>query len=235
MAARPEYVNAVPIPYGLHAAALEALVESDARERWAALIALGHDPSSEALAALIRAARHSDPHIRRAGIEALALHVRGREAGQIAIDGLEDVSMTVVRTACETVAALGLQAAHSRILRLLRDPAPATRQAAIRALDSLWTPEDFAIVLALFLEERDAATRKETAWILRSHVTTSTWRRLFEAWRTDDVHRHRLWACELAGQFGEPDILPALRELERDQDGLVRRTAEQAARRLVVG
>ena len=210
MEARPNSLNGVPIPYGLQTSELEALVESNPRERWAALIALGHDPSSEAVAALTRAARHADPHIRRAGIEALAFHVRGREAGQTVVDGLEDVSMTVVRTACETAAALGLQTAHSQVLQLLRDPEPATRQAAIRALGSLWRQEDFAIVLGLFLGERDAATRKEAAWILRNQATTGTWKQLFDICRTDDVHRHRLWACELAGQYGELDILPAL-------------------------
>jgi hypothetical protein len=61
--------------------------------------------------------------------------------------------MTVVRTACGTAAALGLQTAHSRVLQLLRHPESATRQAAIRALGSLWKLEDFAIVLAVFLAE----------------------------------------------------------------------------------
>jgi HEAT repeat protein len=140
--------------------------------------------------------------------------------------------MTVVRTACGTAAALGLQTAHSQVLQLLRDREPATRQAAIRALGSLWELEDFAIVLAVFQAERDTATRREAAWILKEHATTSTWRQLFDTWRTDELHRHRLWACELAGQYGEPEILPDLRELQSDQDGLVRRAAEQATQRL---
>jgi hypothetical protein len=61
MKARPEILNGVPVPYGLQVSELEALVESNQRERWAALIALGHDACSEALAALTTAARHSAP------------------------------------------------------------------------------------------------------------------------------------------------------------------------------
>src|SRR5437667_7443434 len=143
MQSRPESLNGVLIPYGVPASELEALVRNNPRDRWAALIALGHDSSSESLAALARAAKHPDPYVRRAGIEALALHVRGREARRLILDGLTDVSAVVVRAACETASALDLQDAHPRLLDLLRAAEPATREGALRALGSLWKAEDF--------------------------------------------------------------------------------------------
>jgi len=148
------------------------------------------------------------------------------------LDGLTDESAVVVRAACEAASALDLQDAHPRFLDLLRAAEPATREEAIRALGSLWKAEDFEIVLTVFRSEHEATVRKEAAWVLRRHASQGTWKQLFDAWRMDDVHRHRLWACELAGEYGGREVLPYLRELGRDQDGLVRRAAEQAAQRL---
>ncbi|WP_247359433.1 HEAT repeat domain-containing protein [Bradyrhizobium sp. 134] len=44
----------------------------------------------------------------------------------------------------------------------------------------------------------------------------------------DELPRHRLWACEIANTFGDPDVLPALTPLLNDDDGHVRKSAAQA-------
>lgn len=59
-------------------------------------------------------------------------------------------------------------------------------------------------------------------------ATVADWLQLFEAFRTDDPPRHRVWACELAMQFGSLDINRLLEALASDRDGHVRQAAEQA-------
>lgn len=48
------------------------------------------------------------------------------------------------------------------------------------------------------------------------------------SWREDPLHRHRVWACEIAAVFGGADVIEALQMLATDPDGHVRRTAEHA-------
>ncbi|MGJ4951031.1 HEAT repeat domain-containing protein [Bradyrhizobium sp. HKCCYLS20291] len=70
--------------------------------------------------------------------------------------------------------------------------------------------------------------RREAAWTLRANVASLDWLQLFEAFRVDDPPRHRVWACELAGQFGNADVVAQIEPLRSDRDGHVRTAAAAA-------
>jgi HEAT repeat protein len=88
------------------------------------------------------------------------------------------------------------------------------------------------MVFDTFRTDRSPEVRKEAAWTLRRHVTKETWRTLFDAWHHDSLHRHRCWACEIAADFGGPDLAESLSQLANDEDGLVRRAAKDALSRV---
>jgi HEAT repeat protein len=118
---------------------------------------------------------------------------------------------------------LGLAEAHDDLLALLSSREAATRQAAVGALASFWRAGDFAPVLRLSLSDPSQAVRRDAAWSLRATAGAETWRELFEVWKEDQSPRLRLWACQLAGEYGDEHMKTALEALARDQDGHVRK------------
>jgi len=121
-----------------------------------------------------------------------------------------------------------IREAHDRVVELIKDPDASTREAAVRALRSLWEPDDFAGVFEVFLKDRSQKVKRKAAWTLRGQVVRGTWRPLFDAWCSDALHRHRQWACEIAAEFGGRDVQEQLLLLRNDGDGLVRRAATNA-------
>jgi HEAT repeat protein len=170
--------------------------------------------------------------VRRAALEAIGHHANGSKLEPLVLKRFDDRSPHVVRTACQSAASLGLFSAHDRILSLLNDSSPSTREVAVRALSSVWRPSDFDVVMKCFQKDHSNAVRKEASWTLGQHITKDNWKKLLCVWSTDSIPRHRSWACEIAGEFGSSNIREPLEKLLNDVDGHVRRAAKLALEKL---
>jgi HEAT repeat protein len=193
---------------------------------------LGSREDAGALKALAEAAAVEDQFLRRTAMDAIGRHPQGRELRTIILSAFGDPSEYVVRTACEVVAQWELNEAHELVVALLANPSKATREAAIRALGTIWVDADFPLIFRIYTNASEIDVRREAAWVLRRRVTFPHWRTLFDAFYVDELPRHRKWACELAENFSGPDILPLLSQLSSDVDGHVRKAASQAIRTL---
>jgi HEAT repeat protein len=220
-------LNGVPVPYGAPTDELIQQAKGKAPARWAAFLALARDPSPQASDALREATRSDDPYVRRAAIEAVGARPLDPDSASLIVRALDDPDGRVVRTTCDAAATHRIDAAHDRVVRLVTSPDANTREVAVRALLALWQG-DFTAVFEVFRKDRSPRVRKEAAWTLRKYVAAETWQPLFDVWSRDSVHRHRLWACEIAAEFGGPGVVEQLSLLRNDQDGLVRRAATKA-------
>lgn len=182
----------------------------------------------ETLTLLSAACSASDQFIRRSAIETVGRHPRGQELRTSILDALTDPSDYVVRAACEVVARWTWSEAHDVVASALASPSPPTREAAIRTLGAIWRETDFRPVFHIYIGDPERTVRRGAAWVLRERVTATDWLRLFEAFRTDDTPRHRVWACELAARFDGPSPSPLLATLVSDRDGHVRKAAGRA-------
>lgn len=225
---RPEILNGIEVPYGLPIQELSQRVASPGPVAWAAITAVAHDSSEEALELLSELGRHGDWRIRRAAIEALGSHALGAKASGLIVDGLDDDVECVVRASCGAAAALALHEAHDRIAALLGAESETIREGAIRAIDALWQPGDAPVLLSMFQSDPVKSVRHEAGWSLMAHATKDNWLELFEAWVGDRLPRHRTWACRLFEEFGSPATRARVAALLQDSDGHVRQAAERA-------
>jgi len=189
---------------------------------------LGAREDAGALELLADAAASSDQFLRRTAIEVIGHHRHGRELRALILGALEDGSEYVQRTACEVVAQWALSEAHGAVVALLASSSQSTRRVAVRTLGAIWQDADFPPVLHIYAAASETEIRREAAWVLRQHATLARWRTLFDAFSTDELPRHRQWACELAETFSASNIIPALSQLLSDRDGHVRRAAAHA-------
>jgi HEAT repeat protein len=225
---RPEQFNGIPIPYDAGVTELKAMLCAPPPQCWVAFIALGYRSGAESLSVLAEQMSSPDAHFRRAAVGAAATHPDGRQLEKDILERLKDASDQVVREACNTAALLDLRSAHDIIIGLLDSLANSTRIAAITALSDLWEDGDFQRLFTRYQREQVDVVRKEAAWVLRKHVGTKNWRELFDCFLADETPRHRTLACELAGAFGMADVDKDIQELLNDQDGHVRRAAQDA-------
>ncbi|MET4601938.1 HEAT repeat protein [Bradyrhizobium sp. JR4.1] len=182
----------------------------------------------EALGELRTLSTASDAFVRRTAIEVIGQHKRGHELRTIIAAAFSDTSDYVRRTACGIVEQWKLAEAHDLVLPLLRAPEASTRECALRALAEIWHEADFHSTFDLYRRDPEIGVRKEAARTLRRGAAAGNWRLLFDAFSRDELPRHRLWACEIAETFGDPDVLPALTLLLNDDDGHVRKSAAHA-------
>lgn len=182
----------------------------------------------EALGELRALSMSSDAFLRRTAIEVVGQHRRGHELNANVLAALSDPSDYVRRTACAVVEQWKLVEAHDEMLPLIKERDASTRETALRGLAAIWSETDFQSVFDIYKRDPDIRVRREAARTLRQGVSTADWQLLFHAFRRDELPRHRSWACELAETFGEPDILPVLTSLMKDEDGHVRSSAARA-------
>ena len=197
-------------------------------KRWAALLALSGQDTSEAYEVIHAALASPDPDMRRYAIEAISRHPLARKAEGAIAAMLFDVDDLVGQTACKICGVLHLESAHDGVLQLLKSENPDVRDMALNTLARLWRDHDFEPVLELHRNDDRRAVRIAAAKTLRHRVTRHTWRRLFGLWCRDREPRHRLWSCELAGEFGGKDDLGAVVPLLRDRNRNVRMAAERS-------
>jgi HEAT repeat protein len=228
MDTRPPLWNGVQVPYGRSVEELDRLVNGREPVRWAAFVALAHHSSDAAIAVLRKQAGSNDPHVRRIAVEAIGIHPNGHFAARVACDLLCDSYAFVVRSACEAAARQQIAQAHNLIVRLLGVDDEATRETALRSVGPLWQDTDLQRVIRISRSDSSERVRRQAAWTLRAAASPTNWKSLFALWSVDSLPRHRVWACDLAGQFGNHHILRELRRLAEDFDGHVRYHAKQA-------
>ncbi|MDX9975862.1 MAG: HEAT repeat domain-containing protein [FCB group bacterium] len=217
-----------PIPFDASIEELRERIRAPGEAAWAAFRVLARRDSEEALDVLVAATRYEDPFLRRGAVEALGLHPRGCTRGEAVAGRLRDSNEYVVRAACAAAGNLGLLDVHDEVRGLLGHAAVETREAAVGALGALWKADDFEAVFRLSRKDLSREVREAAAWVLRAHSEADNWRVLFEAWRCDDMPRHRVWACELAEAFGDEGVTPSLEQMLSDSDGHVRGAAGRA-------
>ncbi|MGJ5094902.1 HEAT repeat domain-containing protein [Bradyrhizobium oligotrophicum] len=181
-----------------------------------------------ALTTLREAFAGFDQFIRRTAIEIIGRHPSGQDLRDLVLSALTDPSEYVVRAGCKIIEDWKWDAAHDVVAPLLWSTSWETRRAAIRALGAIWRQADFRPVFHIYSGDTEPAVRREAAWTLREQVTSFDWLQLFEAFRTDDIQRHRVWACDLAEKFGHPDATTLLDTFSSDRDGHVRKAAAKA-------
>ena len=221
-------VNGIPVPLGRPLSELIPMLEASGPERWAAFEAVAHTPGQDALHTLQVRAKSADPLVRRAAIEAIGKHELGREAAAVVRAALNDQSAYVVRTSCDVLGTWRDGQAHDEVAKLLRSSDAATRQTALRALAGIWRSSAFEPVLNAMQHDPDEEVRKQAAWTIRANVTKEVWERVFGIWAADPLPRHRKWAGEVAGEFGNRRVLPELHRLSDDKDGHVRDAVSRA-------
>lgn len=229
---RPKTWQGTAIPYNASLDELKAAIDGSTPERWAAFQALQSMPGPDVLETLAGYASSSDPLVRRAAIESIGSHPDGFHAGPSVCNALRDPEQFVCRAACNAAATLRLSGAHDLVQSLLASSSPATRCAAIAALNTLWRKSDYTEILELFINDPSDDVRKIAAWALRAHSINENWRELFMIWRNNEPPRYRIWACELAAEFGPDEVAPHLETLANDKDGHVRAAAAKALRRM---
>lgn len=195
-------------------------------KRWGACLALGlkaDQASFEFLKGLLQA---EDPDVRRVAAEAIENHSLVHQVEDELIKLLSDKNIQVIRTACQVLGAIKSEKAHDAIVNLISSKNGELQVAAIRALSTMWRPNDFAVIFTLFKYTPLPAVKNEAAWALVHHADETNWKNLFSLWCVDPLERHRLWSCQLAKKFGKADIMPLLIKLSTDKSSQVRKAAK---------
>ena len=225
---KPDQINGVAVPYHASTPVLIAQLKADPPACWVAYVALAYRTEESEVNALVDNAMSSDWCHRRAAAESLGHHGESDVIAPTLLKMLDDESQYVIRTACSALARLGRTEAHERILRLLGSIEPLTRSECLRALRVLWRETDFEPIFSIFERDPFEDVKREAAWTLREHAGNLNWRRLFDVWKTGNLSRYRIWACELADAFGSLAVLDNLKRLAGDEDGHVRKAAKSS-------
>jgi len=224
----PESLNGERVPYELSVDELTAIATGPAPRRWPAFYAIGRVASERALDLLGTFAADRDPHVRRTAIEVLGHIPDQPRIRSVLLRALRDVDGPVVRSACGIAGENRLDDARPALRELVMVADIPTRIAAVKALARLGHHDDIDLAEAL-MAVREEAAHKEGAFACRSLASESSWRRLAGIWISEPLPRHRMWAAELLGQFGEAQDVLALEGLNADPDGHVRRAAKLAS------
>ncbi len=188
------------------------------------------DWPSLATANLLDLLDDKDAFIRRAALGELCRRGPSQDAQQALLAAFTDSSGYVKRTAADIATGWQYAAAHDRLVDLLTDPEDHTRIEALRAMCTLGVEADIPVLTALYDRDTALEARRMAAWALQVVAGPTTWAPIFERFTRDtETDRHRVWAAEIAGRFGDAACLPALALLAADADGHVRGAAERAA------
>lgn len=226
-------VNGTPVPYGSPTTGLTGIIDRGGEPQAAAFEALCDRGDAEALRAILGYSHSEDWRLRRLAAEHLGHWESNRAAlSRLRELGVGDKSEYVVRTATEQLGLTGDPESRGLALRLALNGSGETQLTALRALERLGTPGDFAAVLALFENGPTDAVRKRAGWVLRAIANSENWHTLFAVFASEPLHRHRVWACELAGEYGDAGVVDSLAPLLEDRNGHVRKAAAAAEVRI---
>jgi HEAT repeat protein len=210
-----------------------ALLDGPAPMCFAAFASLAEEDGPDVEAALVLRLGSPDWRRRRAACEALGARARSRATLHAVAALLDDDSTYVVAASCRAVGRLGAVDLRDRIARLLEGADEEIRLAAVEALDAFGEGDAFDVLFRAMCTDASETVQRRAAFALHDHSSITTWRTLFERWRTDTLARHRVWACDLAARFGDTTTCePTLLALSEDRDGHVRSAAAVALARI---
>jgi HEAT repeat protein len=199
--------------------------------RRAAAEAIGyHRYGERAQSELIRLLHDKSPHVASTACQSLGKLKVASELAHSELIGLlhNDEPADVVRAACQSLGKLKVGSSHDHILNLLKSKDPTIRLVALQTLCIFWQDSDFDLVLKTMQADSSEDVRKEAAWTLWRCAETSKWKILFAAWQESKLSRERVWACRLAGKYGDDSYAITLQKLAGDKDGHVRKSAQRA-------
>lgn len=130
-----------------------------------AIRALARREDAVALPTLASTAAVDDQFVRRTAIEVIGQHPHGRGLQAVVLSALDDPSEFMVQAACDVIAGWHLSTGHDLVMRLLKDASPATRQAALRAVDAIWVDTDYPLIFGLYSQDPIVDVRRDAAWV----------------------------------------------------------------------
>lgn len=228
---KPENVNGIKVPYDLDESALITLLENP-KTKWAAFTALGYKDSDTSLQLLIEYYNSKDLYNRIAALKAIADHSKGSQAEKVFSHALADENPHIVTNACLAVSQLGLMLFHDTVAKLIDSNNFSIREEAIRAIGSLWQESDLAKMVHILNKENDLC-RKIAADNLRRHANSINWFEIFKLLsEAEHPPRFRVYACDIALEYGNEKAINILLKLSKDADGHVRKHAAKALDRI---
>ena len=225
---RPPILNGTLIPYDSSVKELTAQLEYADSRAWAAIAALGFKDDLASLDLLVQLLTHRDWSYRYSAVLAIKNHAKVNVVLHIVRSLLHDASQYVVRAACSILAELKDYGCRDSIIRLLSTSERDTRLSALSSLKELWAPSDIDLVISIYHSDNDEMVHRAAGFIMWENSNENNWQRLLNCFWNDPLPRHRLWACQLIGKFGDFHDHPQLVALLDNKDGHIRKAANKA-------
>jgi HEAT repeat protein len=224
----PKILNGISVPYEEPAEVLRGQLQPAGPRAWAAMLALGYHPSSDAFAILLDQLSSPDWRYRRSALDAIPHHPLVNAAQDKIGQLLTDPSAYVRRTACVAIGKLQARQFLPQLMSWLSSHDIQDRSTVLDVLPSIWEASLFEPVLRVFRLDDAEKVRRKAGFILRDTVEENHWRILFDLWKQGPLSRYRVWTCQLVEQFGKGECDLELQDLLKDRDGHVRKAARKA-------
>jgi HEAT repeat protein len=154
-------------------------------------------------------------------------HPKVKSVTQDIVASISDVSHYVVRTACRVATSLKIDDAREPIMKLLNSKEELTQEQALISLTQLWLPSAFDLILDIFKHSPQRDIRNHAGFALYNNRCEETWRILFNLFLSDPLHIRRVWACNLAAEFGDSATKNLIQGLVKDECRDVRKAARK--------
>lgn len=209
---------------------LEKLYDPDPIVRRNAIIYLGTERKKENVPSLIKMLDDESPEVKRAAVNALA-NIKDSRAVSPLIDRFK--AETNLNLKMNIIIAMGeLKSAVSvpTLKTLLKDPYPAFRNEAVRALGKINSPDTYKDIVAMLNDEAEGVRviTADVAGVLKLRSSVP----LLVKNLKDPVAVVRRACARAIGQIGEISALPELEKLLQDKDQQVILTAKEAIEKI---
>ncbi len=203
-------------------------VGQDSRE--AAAVTLAQMPGKRGGAFLLELICSDDPGFRGSAAVGLG-HLKTEASMSALIKALTD-KVNIVRNLAERsllrMVDLVRQNGVERLLELLNHPVPLTRSPAARVIGMTHDPRALDPLLNILQTDRQWLARLWAAKALGDLGVTEAFDALAEALKTDQKNRVRAAAAEAVGKLRAPMSAELLTLARKDEDGGVRKVAEES-------
>ncbi len=228
----PEQINGIVVPYEKDISELKDMLKEEMPYYSVACIALAYKSSIDSLNSLVEYLSNNDWCIRRMAIEALGYHSMGYLQADNLIKFLSDKSSYVIKATLEVIKVHSVNKARGKVLDLIKTGDEEIRKEAIACLLSISSEEDIKQIIQLFIKERSKLVKDEAACFIRQKLDNNNWSISVRLLKESNLARHRVWACELIGIYGDKKDIELLNQLKNDKDGHVRKAAFKAEDKL---
>jgi HEAT repeat protein len=225
----PDKINGIVVPYEKDINELKSMLKEEMPYYSVACIALAHKSDIDSLNLLAEYLYDKDWCRRRMAIEGLGYHPMGYLQADNLIKFLSDKSSYVIKAALESIRVHSINKAREKVLDLIKANDEEIRKEAIACLSSIGREEDIKQIIQLFIKDSSKLVRDEAAWFMRQKSDNNNWNISVRLLKESSLARHRVWACELIGIYGDKEDTELLNQLKLDKDGHVRKVACKVA------